>query len=131
MATVSRKQLEAMPGFDPAFHLGETAQPTATPPADDADEVRQFMPQVIKLAKRHNWKVYHVYNSRKTDPGWPDLVMLKNGRMLVVELKSAKGVTTPAQDEWLASFNAIHCADILVMVWRPADWPEIEKVLAA
>jgi hypothetical protein len=38
-------------------------------------------------------------------PGLPDLVIaLGPGRVGVIELKTEKGKTTPAQDRWLAAF---------------------------
>lgn len=111
--------------------LAEQAAPVAPPPADDADEVREFMPQVIKLAKRNGWQIYHVTNSRRSEPGWPDLVMLRAHEMIVAELKSINGKTTPAQDEWLEAFSAVArvSAYVRVFVWKPSDWPEIVRVL--
>jgi hypothetical protein len=123
MPTVSRKQLEAMPGFDPNFHLRE--KPAAPPPAPECDE-KNFMADVIKEAKRQGWKVFHVYNSSKSEPGWPDLYMLRGPRCIVRELKVPPNKTTPEQDEWLAALReAGHDAE----VWNPKDWQEIIQTL--
>lgn len=95
----------------------------ALPLGIDEDE---FMRRVINFARSRGWKVYHTRDSRRSDPGFPDLILIRR-YVLVVELKIAKGRTTAAQAEWLAAFRA---ADVPAVVWRPADWPRIQEVLA-
>ncbi len=58
--------------------------------------------------------------------GFPDLVLIKAGRLLFAELKAAKGVLTPEQRTWL---NGLRGACGEVYLWRPEDYDEIEKVL--
>jgi hypothetical protein len=126
MPTVSRRQLEAMPGFDPAFHLGE--QPDAVEPVlpTKADE-KAFQAAVIKEAKRQGWLVYHTHNSRKSQPGFPDLVLLRGERAMFRELKVPPNKMTPEQDEWL---YAMREAGLDASIWVPDMWPMIEKELA-
>ena len=50
--------------------------------------------------------------------GFPDLVLIKNKRIMFVELKSKNGRTSPEQDSWLHELNDV----AEVYVWRPADW---------
>ena len=59
-------------------------------------------------------------------PGFPDLMLLKPGRLIVAEVKSQKGRLTFAQEVWLEAFRETHAE---VYVWRPDDWPEVERVL--
>ena len=49
--------------------------------------------------------------------------------MWAVELKSAKGVVTDAQDLWLCRLEAVESME--VGVWRPAQWTDgtIEEAL--
>jgi hypothetical protein len=50
--------------------------------------------------------------------GYPDLTIVGSGGVLFRELKSAKGVTSPEQREWIADLDRA-AAD--VAVWKPAD----------
>ena len=60
------------------------------------------------------------------DVGFPDLVMVRQDRLIMAELKSARGKTTLEQDLWL---QAAKRANIEVYVWRPAGIEQIEKIL--
>ena len=77
---------------------------------------------VIPLAEQCGWMVYHTYDSRRSQPGFPDLVMLRRGRILVRELKSERGKLTAPQKKWLTAFSMV---GISAVVWRPRDWPAI------
>ena len=44
---------------------------------------------------------YHTHDSRRSAKGFPDLVLAKNGVVLIVELKTDTGVATPDQVAWL------------------------------
>ena len=96
----------------------------------DLHETKEFMPAVIALAKRCGWKVYHTHDSRGSDPGFPDLVMKRKGRLIHAELKSAKGVVTPEQNEWLVAL-AEEPKLTEVYLWRPDAWFDgtIEDIL--
>lgn len=86
---------------------------------------KAFQAEVVKLARRHGWKCYHAFDSRKSAAGFPDLVLVRD-RVLFVELKTATGTTSPDQDIWL---EALRAAGAEVHVWRPADWPAIARNL--
>jgi hypothetical protein len=86
---------------------------------------KQFMAQIIELARLKNWLVYHVFDSRRSESGWPDIVLCKD-RVIFVEVKTQKGRLSPAQKSWL---DALEKAGAECYVWRPADWPAIEKLL--
>lgn len=60
---------------------------------------------------------YHTHNSRRSEPGFPDLVIAGPGGILFRELKTATGHITPEQDRWLALLAVSGDAG----VWRPAD----------
>lgn len=51
--------------------------------------------------------------------GFPDLIALRGDTLLVVELKSDRGTTTPEQRAWLAAFKGVR--RVVVAVWRPKD----------
>ena len=123
---INEEWLRAQPGFSAEFHLGETAEPAVPAPDLEGDE-KAFQAAVVKLAKRNGCMVFHVYNSRKSEPGWPDLFILRGHKCWIRELKVPPNTTTPEQDEWLA---ALRQAGFDVAVWEPKDWKEIERTLA-
>ena len=100
-------------------------------PKSDLHETKEFMPAVIALAKRCGWKVYHTHDSRKSEPGFVDLVMARKGRRIFAELKSAKGVVTPEQQEWLVELAGDATEKTEVHLWRPDAWFDgtIEEIL--
>ena len=87
----------------------------------------QLQTVVVGLARMLRFLVYHTRDSRGSDKGFPDLVMVRE-RTIYVELKSEKGKLTPEQREWIAALKA---AGEEVYVWRPAEWMDgtIERVL--
>jgi hypothetical protein len=91
------------------------------------------MAQVIELAQWYRWKVYHTFDSRRSTAGWPDLAMTRSGirnnpaRLVLAELKSAKGRLTPEQMDWLFTLGQV--PHVETYCWRPADWDQIVNIL--
>ena len=85
-----------------------------------------FMAQVIDLASICGWLVYHTHDSRRSQVGFVDLVLVRK-RVLWVELKAETGTLSPVQQVWSDWLKA---AEQEVYLWRPSDWDEIQKVLA-
>jgi len=88
----------------------------------------QLQNKILKLARMTGWLSYHTWDSRKSQPGFPDLVLVRRERLVFAELKSEKGKLTPAQVEWNEALKATAAE---VYVWRPADWVDstIERCL--
>jgi hypothetical protein len=85
-----------------------------------------FQDAVIQLAKLRGWKVYHTWNSKHSEAGFPDLLMLRGERIIAAELKRDGKRPTPAQDEWLVAFGR---AGVLVYEWHPKDWDDIQRTI--
>lgn len=51
----------------------------------------QFQAAVVQLASLHSWVSYHTHDSRRSDPGWPDVVFCRPPELLIVEFKTDKG----------------------------------------
>lgn len=87
---------------------------------------RQFQNHVVKMAEARHWRCYHTFDSRRSQPGFPDLVMIKDGRLLFVELKTMRGRVTTDQTDWLSALG--QAKNVLAYVWRPdvMDWIEQE-----
>ena len=50
-----------------------------------------FAETVIELFRLNNWIVYHTRDSRRSEPGFPDLVMARPPVLLFAEIKNEKG----------------------------------------
>jgi hypothetical protein len=87
---------------------------------------RAFQQQVLGLARLCGWSWYHTHDSRRSPAGFPDLVLCKPPRLLVVELKSQAGRVRPEQAVWL---DALRRCGVDARLWRPGDWAEIERTL--
>jgi hypothetical protein len=92
-----------------------------------------LLEDVIQLARALRWRVAHFRPARTEQgyrtavqgdgKGFPDLVMTRTQppRILVAELKSMTGRTSPEQLAWLASF-VVTVGDENVFVWNPEQW---------
>jgi hypothetical protein len=93
----------------------------------------EFQALVIDYAHMRGWMVAHFRPSQNArgkwstpmqgDKGCPDLVLARNGETLLVELKSEKGRVSPDQQKWVDAGGG------WVAVWRPSDWPMIQRRL--
>lgn len=88
---------------------------------------RDWQDCIMSLLRAHNWLCFHAYDSRRSQPGFPDLLCIRGWRILAIELKTETGKLTPAQQEWLAAFDQTGHAE--AYVWRPSDWDTVERVL--
>lgn len=79
---------------------------------------RDFQRWVVKIAKEVGWSVQHNADSRRSHPGWPDLVLWRGRRALFRELKTDKGRLTEAQ---VSTLEGLTKAGLDVRVWRPKD----------
>ncbi len=73
---------------------------------------------VRDLAKLQGWSTYHTWRSDRSEPGFPDLVLMRPPQLLFRELKSERGRLKSEQRRWLDELAA--CGQD-VGVWRPAD----------
>lgn len=89
----------------------------------------QFQADVVDYAALKGWRfIYHVPDSRRaSSAGFPDLVMVRNGRLLFLELKKVGGVVSPAQRAWLNALGMV--SGVEAMVVTPEDWPALESLL--
>lgn len=106
-----------------------------------------FQSWVIGYAEAHGWRVYHAHTSMKLvkkaphvyqavpdaqQTGFPDLTMVRNGRIVFAELKTARGRVEDEQREWLQDLESAALrvpGAIEVYLWRPVNRPQIEHVL--
>ena len=84
---------------------------------------RDWQRQIVETAEWGDWWWYHVPDSRRSNAGFPDLVLLHAERgAIFVEVKTEKGRVSPAQRMILGVMDA---AGLEVRVWRPSDGDEV------
>jgi hypothetical protein len=95
-------------------------------PAEPKLTEARFMAQVVEYARLMGWRTYHTRRSEGSEAGFPDLVLVRRPRIVWAELKSERGKATPQQLVWL--LELLECRQE-VYLWRPEDWPRIERIL--
>lgn len=89
----------------------------------------ELQTNILDLCRVLGLLAYHTHDARRSQPGFPDLVIVGPGGVLFRELKAAKGRCTPVQLVWL---DALDAAGADASVWFPGDWPDqIRHELAA
>ena len=84
---------------------------------------KRWLDDVVEIAQLFGWSAYHTFDSRRSAPGFPDLILCRPPRLLAVELKSERGRITPTQQAWLNDLD--QCTEIRTHVWRPADRDQV------
>lgn len=136
MATTSRRRTGTTVKIDPATGIVASADVTAV--LQDALSERDFTAAVVDLAHHCQWQCAHFYPLRRADGTWrtpvmgdgagfPDLVLIRDDRLVVIELKSEKGRLEASQERWLALFRGV--PGVEVAVFRPRDWDEVVALL--
>lgn len=84
---------------------------------------REWQALVVAFAELHGWTIYHTHDSRRSAPGFPDLVMARDARLIFAELKTSTGRVSRDQQRWLGLLErvAVGNPEVEVAVWRPGD----------
>ena len=100
-------------GKDGRLHISESA----------------FQSQVMKAAKLTGWLAFHPrpaqarsgkwLTAMSGDPGYPDVLLTKEGRVWFIELKTDTGKLTPAQVAWLTELQKCKSPFVRAFVLRP------------
>ena len=96
-----------------------------------------FQAQIIDLAHLQGWLAHHTRPAQNRrgqwgtpiqgDAGFPDLVLVRAGHLIIRELKREGAKASPEQRVWLEALEGV--GHIETGIWRPSDWPDIERVL--
>ena len=97
---------------------------------------RSFQRELINAAHILGWRVVH-FRPALTQKGWrtpvqgdgvgfPDLILVRGGRLIFAELKSENGKANDAQKAWAKILGQTPAE---VYLWRPSDWSTIVEVL--
>src|SRR5678816_2687074 len=99
-------------------------------PLDDMLE-KDWQRQVRELAETLGYRrAYHTFDSRRSDVGFPDLVLVsaQRRRVIYLELKREKGRVSDMQAGWIRD---LHLAGAEVYVARPRHLQQLAYVLSA
>ena len=72
---------------------------------------------IVETAELCGWLVFHDNDSRRNTPGFPDLVLVKPPRIVLLELKSANGRIRPEQRIWMDQLA--ECDTVASAIIRP------------
>lgn len=90
-------------------------------------------PRAPGIARVRGWLGYHTHRSDRSDPGFPDLALVRGGLLVFAELKTHKGKPTAPQREWLDALETVRYSagdydgldapfePVRVYLWRPID----------
>ncbi len=87
----------------------------------------EFQAQIVEFAQVRSWRHYHTHDSQRSADGFPDLVLVRFGRLIFAELKTATGRVNIHQWDWLTDLSVTTAETYL---WRPDDWNEIVTLLS-
>lgn len=88
---------------------------------------REWQAQVSELAGILGWAVWHVLDARGMERGWPDLTLARPPRLVFAELKAER---TRVRPEQAATLELLRACGQEAYLWRPSDWPQVQRVLA-
>ena len=100
---------------------------------------KELQTRVIEFARLYGWRVAHFHDSRrqvkpgvfvgdKDAVGFPDLVLVRPPRLMVVELKRELGKLTDEQQAWIGDLQA---CGVEVHVVRPSSEDRFRQRLAS
>ena len=87
---------------------------------------KELQQQVVSLFRACGWHGYHTHDSRRSQPGFPDIVLIRE-RVIYLELKTEKGHLSDRQREWL---RALLNAGAEVYLVRPRHLDMLARLLA-
>jgi hypothetical protein len=96
----------------------------------------EWQQQVLAAALRLGWQTMHIGRTGKHQAvgakgtlgiGWPDVTLVKGGRIIFAELKAQDGVLTPNQN---GVFQHLSKTSAECYIWRPSDFGLVLDTLA-
>ena len=96
------------------------------------DEIKG-MNQISQVAKTLGYLTYHVHDSRRSEPGFPDLWILGFGILIVLETKAGNNTVTVEQQRWLEELRnaSVDAREYNVDRWKQGDRSIVDELMAA
>jgi len=86
---------------------------------------KAFQWRIVEMASKLGWKTYHTFDSRRSTPGFPDLVLVRD-RVIYAEIKTERGTLSVMQSIWL---DILKNAGQECYVWKPSDYATVQEIL--
>lgn len=83
---------------------------------------------IIEACEVYGWLWHHETDSRRSNPGYPDLTIVKGNRVAMMELKSETGRVRPEQQRWLDALAPVDTFSSGLV--RPRNLDEVIGFLA-
>jgi len=106
---------------------------------DDLISEKDLNTFIHELADLYSWEAYHQIDmgpcrvcrapnySKRIGPGFPDWVLAHdNGRLILAEAKSGKGILSEEQKKW---GDVLRLGPAEYYVWRPSDMDSLAQIL--
>lgn len=77
---------------------------------------------IVEAAHRLGWWTHHHYDARRSTPGFPDLVLIRDGQIIFAELKREDGKVSAHQARVL---ELLEGCGLEVHVWRPSHLDDV------
>lgn len=87
---------------------------------------KEWQTLVVSLCRTLGYMTYHTHDSRRSNPGFPDLVIVGHGHVIFAELKTDKGRVRPKQMEWITELQHNGAE---AYIWRPHNYDNIRGYL--
>ena len=99
----------------------------------------EYQSRIVDSARLLGWRIHHCRPLARAGgsfhtpitghAGFPDLVLVRqrDGRLLLLEVKSEDGRLTNEQREWMRAWQQVPCAEVYVA--RPSNWDFIWRLL--
>ncbi len=99
---------------------------------------KELVQNILDLARALDYLAYHSKDSRWSEPGFPDIILVGRGRVIAIECKAEEGKLRgpvqghyrvfPGQQDWLDAFQK---GGAEAYLFRPSSWLDgsIERVL--
>lgn len=98
----------------------------------------EWQQRITDTASTYGWRWFHAPKNlpyvkggkrkQAVRSGFPDLVLVRDGRLIFAELKSRVGRATPEQIAWLRDLDDV--PHVEAYLWKPQDWPEVLAILS-
>ena len=94
---------------------------------DAAMTEAEWQAQIVTYARLQDWLVFHASDSRRSDPGLPDLILVRGETVMFLEVKTVQGRMREEQKTWMGRLKTAN--RVLAAVVRPSDWDTLEEQL--
>lgn len=99
----------------------------------------ELMRGIVECARRLNFLVFHAVIARRSETGFPDLIIAGHGRVLAIECKTQRGRIRgasqtkrgrylPGQQDWI---DALAGGGVDARIVRPSEYDDVLAELQA